>query len=111
MKGKPLLPTLRQKKRYVVYEYISEREISNEEVFKEIILSFKELYGKIILAKAGIKHIAFNEKKSILKINNKYVNELRVAMSQISEINNIKINLYTIGISGIIKKAKTKYMQ
>lgn len=128
MKGKPLLPSLREKKRYVVYEYISEKEISNTKVFYAIINTYKELFGKIELSKANItkpnlyENISRDKKKNkiidlsnenynIIRINNKYLDPLRVALAYITEIENIKINIYTKGISGTIKKVKSKYIK
>ncbi|MEM2131058.1 MAG: Rpp14/Pop5 family protein [Candidatus Woesearchaeota archaeon] len=118
MKGKPLLPTLRQKKRYVVYDYISEKEINSDKVYYAIIGSFKDLFGKIELAKANIKKINLIESKSyqkkailngkkinILKINNKSLDKLRIAILNIDQLEGIKINIYTLKTSGILKKA------
>ncbi len=113
MKGKPLLPTLRTKKRYVVYEVISEKDITQNKVIEAILTSYKECFGIFGLAEAGIKDMKiYNEKlkRGILKINHKYVDELRTSFSMIKEIDNIKVNIHTVGVSGILKKTKTRYM-
>ncbi|MEM3374092.1 MAG: Rpp14/Pop5 family protein [Candidatus Woesearchaeota archaeon] len=123
MKGKPLLPTLRQKKRYVVYDYISEKELDDNKVFYAILSSFKELFGKLELVKANIKKIQLLEKSQkkkknnitnetkiinlkILRINNKYLNHLRLAMANVYEIDGIKIIIYTTKTSGLINKIR-----
>jgi RNase P/RNase MRP subunit POP5 len=109
MKGKPLLPTLRTKKRYVVYDVICDKTIDIRMVFSLISASYKECFGIFGLGYAGLidTKIYNQEKKSgILKINNKYVGDLRVAMSMIEKIDGISALVKTKITSGILKKAK-----
>ena len=111
MKGKPLLPTLRTKKRYVVYEYISDKDISHNNIIKAVENSYKECFGVFGLGEAGFMDTKIhNDNRGILKINHKYLDKLRVSISMITNINDQKLVLHTIGVSGILKKAKNKYM-
>jgi ribonuclease P/MRP protein subunit POP5 len=109
MKGKPLLPTLRTKKRYVVYETISDKDIKNKDVYNTIKSSYKECFGKFGLGDAGLMNTKIYKKnKGILKINHKYVDKLKTAMAMITEVNKKKAIIKTITVSGILKKAKLK---
>ena len=111
MKGKPLLPTLRTKKRYVVYEYISKTDISHNNIVKAVEDSYKECFGMFGLGEAGLMDTKiYNKKRGILKVNHKYLDKLRVSMTMIKDINDQKLALHTVGVSGILKKAKNKYM-
>jgi ribonuclease P/MRP protein subunit POP5 len=113
MKGKPLLPTLRTKKRYVVYEVMSDKDILMTKATESIVSSYKECFGIFGLSKAGIKDMKiYNSKlkRGILKINHKYVNDLRAALAMIKQIDNEKASIHTAGISGILKKTKSRYM-
>ena len=113
MKGKPLLPTLRTKKRYVVYEVIADNDMPLKKATESILASYKECFGIFGLAEAGIKDMnIYNDKmkRGILKINHKYVNNLRAALAMIKNINNEKITIHTVGVSGILKKTKSRYM-
>jgi len=111
MKGKPLLPSLRTKKRYVAYEAISEKDVEMTKVYACIRHSFRECFGIFGLGKAGIMDTrAFNGKRGLLKINHKYTDHLRTAMSMITEIDGSKIIVNTVGVSGILKKAKARYL-
>ncbi len=113
MKGKPLLPTLRTKKRYVVYELISDKDILHEMIVDAIVSSYKECFGIFGVGKAGIidtKIYSKEKKRVILKINHKYVEELRAALGMITNINSSKVIIHTIGVSGILRKAKKRYM-
>ena len=112
MKVKPLLPTLRTKKRYVVYETVSEKSIEHLKVVEAIFKSYKECFGLFGLAQAGLTDMKINSsKRGILKINHKYVEQLRAAMALIKEIDNVKVILHTVGVSGILKKTRGKYME
>ncbi|MBN2368432.1 hypothetical protein JXC34_05430 [Candidatus Woesearchaeota archaeon] len=109
MKGKPLLPTLRTKKRYVVYETISEQPISHKDAVRAIEGSFKECFGSFALGMAGLMDTRiYSKNRGILKINNKYAKHLSVSMSMITEINKNPVIIHTAGVSGILKKAKTE---
>ena len=111
MKEKPLLPTLRTKKRYVVYEYISNTDISHNNIVSAVKNSYKECFGTFGIAEAGLMDTKiYNKNRGILKVNHKYLDKLRVSMSMITNINDQKLILHTIGVSGILKKAKNKYL-
>jgi ribonuclease P/MRP protein subunit POP5 len=114
MKGKPLLPTLRTKKRYVVYEYISDKNITHNEIVNAVKNSFKECFGIFGLGKSGLmdtKIFDKNLKRGILKINHKYLDHLRTSMAMITDIDRNKVIIHTVGVSGILKKTKNKYMK
>lgn len=109
MKGKPLLPVLRTKKRYVVYETISKEKIKHLDVIKSITNSFKECFGTFGLGNAGIMDTKiFSDNKGILKVNNKYLDKLRTAILMIRNINGKEVIIHVISVSGILNKAKLK---
>ena len=111
---KPLLPSLKEKKRYVVFEILSSKDIELEDANIAIKSQYKELFGEIDLGFAGLRKIKDQykkkEKKGIMWINHKYVDKLRYSMSFIEKIGNKKVIVRTIGSSGIIKKAKANFM-
>ncbi len=111
MKGKPLLPTLRTKKRYVVYEYISDKNISHNNIVSAVKKSYKECFGTFGLSEAGLMDTKIhNKNRGILKVNHKYLDKLCVSMAMITNVNDQNLVLHTVGVSGILKKAKNKYM-
>ncbi len=113
MKGKPLLPTLRTKKRYVVYEAVSDRELAHNDIYNSILGSFKECFGIFGLGKAGIMDTRiYNKdlKRGMIKINHNYLDQLRVALGMITKVNGNEAIMHTVGVSGIIKKAKGRYL-
>ena len=100
-----LLPALKQKKRYVVFEILSDAKYSEKEI-KEIISSpTKEFLGDYGLAKAGIMFIKHKNNKFIIKVNHKYVDQLIAAMILIKKIKNKAVIVKSLTTSGTIKKA------
>jgi len=107
MKGKPLLPVLRTKKRYVVYETISKKRITHNQVVKFIVDSFRKNFGIFGLSSAGIRDTKiYKNNKGVIKVNNKYLDKLRTSMVMIRNINDKKVIIHVIKVSGILKKAK-----
>jgi len=106
---KYLIPTLREKKRYIVFKTIKEGTLSFSDLKKAIIESFKELFGVIGLSNAGIDFIEYKNSTGILRVNNRYVDHARASFCTLRKINKQDIILRTIGVSGILKKAKNKF--
>lgn len=114
-KIKPLLPSLREKKRYLAFEIISKTKIDDftavENTIKESVLRF---LGESGMAKAGVLFLAdkYNKdkQKGIIRVSHKYVNELRASLALIQKINNQDVIVRSIGLSGILKKAVEKYI-
>lgn len=108
-KIKPLSPALRQKKRYLVFEAISEEKKDFELVNKLIIEQCSRFLGEIGMAQAGILILQdkFKEKKGIIKVNHKHVHDLKAALALIK---NEDMIFRSVGVSGILKKAENKFM-
>ena len=108
-KIKPLLPTLKEKKRYLAFRLITEQEISDFNKIKEsIVANAMNFMGKFNYSKAGIQVIddCYKNQKGIIRINAKYVDEFKSSLLFLKKINDQKIIFQTIGLSGILKKAK-----
>ncbi len=112
MKGKPLLPSLKQKKRYVVFEIISKNNINYKDVkdnVKSVLLLF---LGELGYAKAGIMFIdkKFKFPYGMIKVNHKHVDELKAGLTLVKEINNKKVTTKSVVTSGTINKL-SKYFK
>ena len=109
-KLKPLIPTLRDKRRYVVFKVTTKFKPTFKQVSESINDSLKELIGTLGCAGAGIKILNekwdLKNKIGIIMVNNKYVNELKMALAMINKINNKTANIQSLGVSGILKKTK-----
>ena len=109
-KLKPLLPTLKEKKRYLVYEVISKSELSKD-VSTEVIKKCTELLGIFESSKAGLMNVKYNNEKQrgIIKVSNKYTDKLKTCLMMIKKLNDNEIIIKSIYVSGLLNKAE-KYI-
>jgi len=110
---KALKPSQREKKRYIVYE-VSGSEIESMFVIqKELVKKLNEMLGIYDSATAGIQALKYNQKnnRAIIRVNNKTVNKVKGCFVLINELNNKKIKIWSVGVSGSMKKAKEKYLE
>jgi ribonuclease P/MRP protein subunit POP5 len=109
-KIKPILPSLREKKRYLVYEVIGNDNLTAEEIEKSIKSSYLTSFGEVELGNAGLIFLnkQFNKKKQkgIIRVNNKCVDNLRYSLALIKDIKKSDVIIHSIGCSGIINKTK-----
>ena len=107
-KMKSLLPSLKEKKRYIAFEAITKNKLSDDSL-KIIVRKINSFLGVLESAEAGIMPIEFKNNKGIIKVNHKYVDKVKSAFTFINEINNEKIILRSLAVSGMINKAR-KYV-
>lgn len=114
-KTKPLLPTLREKKRYLAYEVISRHKFSDAiEINKAIMDAAKEFLGNLGMAKAGIiimnDQFSKEKQRGLLRVSNKHLDSLRASLAFTDKISNNEVIIRSVGASGILKKAQQKYL-
>lgn len=107
-KLKPLLPSLREKKRYLLYEVISKKKFDQDDINKEINKAKNSFFGTYLSSKAGIMIMKnkFEEKtqKGVIRVNNKFVDHLKTALGLITKIKDYDAIIRTVKVSGILKK-------
>lgn len=76
-----LKPSLREKKRYIAYELVSDHRI-RKDMGRIIERNVKRILGLFDGAEAGVISVKYNaeRKRGILRMNNKYVNKVKVAL-------------------------------
>ncbi|MFH2028200.1 MAG: Rpp14/Pop5 family protein [Nanoarchaeota archaeon] len=113
-KIKPLLPSLREKKRYLAFEVLSKAKINAESIEQKILDSSLNYLGQKGVSKAGIMVLKdkYNQElqKGLIRVNNKEVSNVRSALALIDKIDEQKVIVRTVGVSGILKKALSKYI-
>ena len=110
IKQKALLPSLREKKRYLVYEALSEVNFNYKDLKDNIILSFKELFGLEGLARAGLDFVEYKNNKGIVRVSTKGLDMLRASFCFVRKINKDDVVLRSLGVSGMLKKARNKFI-
>ena len=115
-KLKPVLPSLREKKRYLVFEIISKEKINDIGVVSNAIWnSSLQFLGQLGVAKAGL--MVLNNKwdpklqRGIIKVSHKHVDAVKAALTFANKIEDVDIIFRSIGVSGILKKAESKYLK
>ena len=114
-KTKPLLPTSREKKRYLAYEVISSARFNDAtEISKAIYDAAKEFLGNLGMAKAGIIVLndQFSQKtqRGIVRVDNKHVDDIKASFIFINSIGTHESAVRSVGASGILKKTQQKYL-
>lgn len=114
-KLKPIIPSLREKKRYLVFEVISREKISNPKVVEQAILNYSQLFmGQLQAAKAGILVLSnkFDIKlqRGIIKVGHKYVDSLKSALVFANKIDGKEAIISSLGVSGILRKAENRFL-
>jgi ribonuclease P/MRP protein subunit POP5 len=115
IKIKPLLPSLREKKRYLAYEVISKNRFYDAvHVNKSILDAAKDFLGNWGMSHAGL--IPLNDKwnpdmqRGIIRVNNKHVDDLKASLIFVKNIEGKEVIVKSVGASGILRKAQQKYL-
>lgn len=111
-----ILPSAREKKRYLVFEISAKDKIDNfDPVYEAIYARCIRYLGELGMSKANIYILKdkWNEslQRGLIRVNNKHTHDLRAALSLVNEVNGQHVNVKTIGLSGILKKAQEKYLK
>lgn len=115
-KLKAMMPSMRERKRYVAFQIISKEPIRPFKAVSDAIWqACLRFLGELGAAKAGIWILAdkFSEEnqKGLIRVNHKYVNELKGALALIKSVNGIDAIVRSTGTSGIMKKAEERYLK
>jgi len=93
LKPRRLLPSLREKKHYLV--------LKTDKSIKEIESSILDFIGVYGFARASPKIISQEKDKIIISVNTKYVSQVKAALAM--------HGISCVGVSGTINKAKQKF--
>ncbi|HLC51768.1 MAG TPA: Rpp14/Pop5 family protein [Candidatus Nanoarchaeia archaeon] len=101
-----LLPSLKQKKRYIVFEIIGD-QFNAEDTKKSVEEALLLFLGQLGLAKTAPLFLSekFKDNKFMIKINHKFVDECKAAIILIKKIKNKEVIVKSIVTSGTLKKA------
>ncbi len=101
--------------RYMYIKIVTEdknilNDISSHEILNLIRKSMHNLFGEYILAKSPMQVIDFNPEKAILilRTTHKALPYVRCGLLFITHIKGVKAALYTLHVSGTIKRLKAK---
>ena len=98
-----LLPSLKQKKRYIVFEL--DQKLPASDVKSEVENALLLFLGQLGLAKSSPLFVKHKDNKFMMKVNHKWVDECKSAIILIKKIKNKQVIIRSIVTSGTIKKA------
>ena len=115
-KLKPLLPTLREKKRYLAFEVLSKDKIADFDTVSNAILhASAEFLGQLGVSKAGLLVLSDkwdkNSQRGIVRVSHNHVDNLKAALTMIGKINDNDAIVKSVGVSGILNKAEKRYLK
>lgn len=108
---KILPPTLRDKKRYLAFELISEHDVTREELLREMFSRVGSLIGDIGSSECGIRVLTFDDSKGIIRCSRTKTDQARAALATITHIGGKRVMLHIFGISGTVAGATEKYLE
>jgi ribonuclease P/MRP protein subunit POP5 len=109
---KQILPSMRERSRYIAFELISDSALSRGDVVKAVWGSVLRFLGELGASKTSLWVMDWDEKhnRGILKVNHKSLEEVRAAFTLIKEINDQRVIPHVLGVSGTVKKTRQKYL-
>jgi len=105
-KIKPLLPSLREKKRYVAFEIVSEKQFSFKQASEAVLDAALKYSGVKGLADMGLIILKekFKKNKGVMRVCTKYTNSLKASFCLAKNIDKEPMILKSLGVSGVLKK-------
>ena len=96
------------RKRYILFEIISDSKFRENLIEISIKNAIKELFGAFGLSEANPKLLTELSKgdKFTLRIDHRYVQKAKLAMAMVKEINKKPLIFKTIKVYGTLKKIK-----
>ncbi len=119
MKLKILPPHLRNKKRYLAFEVLSEKPLGRDEVISLIWGAAGSLYGSCGVSRFDLWVVKVwkcnssgrNVIKGILRCNRGEVTSIRSVFPLINRFKGKRVVFHTLGVSGTIKSARRKFIK
>lgn len=110
-KIKAILPSLREKKRYLAFEILSKGKIKAfSNVSQAVWNGMLSFNGQVGTAQAGILVLPdkynLETQRGIIRVNHKNLNNLKAALTLVKEIEEQPVVLKSIKASGMINKVE-----
>jgi ribonuclease P/MRP protein subunit POP5 len=107
-----ILPSIREKKRYIIFDLLSNSgKIRERDLIDAIWSSGTSLAGNWGMGLCSLWLIKFNGRRGILRCSRGEVGKARAILTMVNEMNGERAAIDILGISGSIKKAVNKYFK
>lgn len=110
---KTLIPSLRERNRYIAFELTSEGKLPREDVVGGMWSSLLSSLGTLGASKTGFWFMDWIPEKSVgvIKVNHGSVEDVRAALALAANIKGKPVVFHVLGVSGTLKKAREKYVK
>ena len=105
-KIKGLLPSQRERKRYISFIIKSTAKHSQETLKNTIRNQLINFLGEYGYAQAGIDILTESNTQGIIRVNNRFISETITGLSMINKINAKEVHIQTVKTSGILSKTR-----
>ncbi|MBN2142754.1 hypothetical protein JW711_05495 [Candidatus Woesearchaeota archaeon] len=101
----PLKPSMREDKRYVAFEIISERPLDRD-ADSRLIASIKSLLGVFQASSAGVLKVSYDQasQRGVFRVNRKAVDLIRSCFVMLRRLGDTKVLVRTLKVSGMVHK-------
>ena len=114
LRPKTLPPSMRSKRRYLVFEIISENPVEYKDFIDVMWKSTMNFIGELGLSETQIRVLKnLYDKKSqrgVIKCKHDVVEKVRASLSLIQIIGESRAIIHIVGVTGTIKSARNKYL-
>ncbi len=111
---KILPPSLRSKKRYIVFEIISENPVEYENFRDALWNSMTNFLGELGASGAQLRILKNlydpKSQRGVLKCSHDMVEQIRTGLSLIAIVGETRVVIKVDGVTGTIKSARNKYL-
>ena len=101
-----LLPSLREKKRYLAFEMLSEGTVSRRDFIDELNRSASSLLGDAGSSECGIKMLSFDRTGGIIRCAHTKTGRTRAVLATVNRVRGMRVAVHVIGSSGTVKGAE-----
>lgn len=102
-----ILPSsMRERKRYIAFEILSELEIDRQGLIKEIWSSAYSLFGDVGTSKLGLWLVKLEGNVGIVRCHRDRTEEVRAVLAAIDCIHSNPVGVFVLRTSGTIKGIK-----
>ena len=104
---KPIPPTLRGKKRYVLFELACDKKLSSPRVSDALWKTFLRIYGEFGAGEMKLWMIEFGNGKGIIRCAHNRVEQAKAGILFLTEVDGVPVIPKTLKTSGSLKKIRT----
>jgi ribonuclease P/MRP protein subunit POP5 len=99
-----MIPTMREKRRYIHFRFESSRRLSESEAKYELYNAVLSFLGELGFSKANPRLVEFNDNSGILMCSNPELQNVKAALALVSKIKGDDGCIRVLKVSGMIGK-------